>query len=232
MSDMLELIKNSRGTLAAGSGRVMAVYVSGYHGTYADFNEAEGVIYGAGSSNASDCTNSAVSTDDGALVSGSAIGHMPCNNNEPWHCVSGTLGSGDDLGNHTATQNLDMNSHNVNNAAGYFHGSDRRLKTNIVPVSGLAILEHLTGVSFNWKDSGRPSTGVIAQDVEKVMPQAVMTEKKTGMKEVDYDQIIAPLIQATKELDAKVKALDEDNRALREEMRDLKQRQPQGAGSR
>ena len=55
-----------------------------------------------------------------------------------------------------------------------------------------------SGGTFNWKKDGSPSAGVIAQEVEKVMPYAVKTDGK-GMKSVDYDQIIGPLIEAIKE---------------------------------
>ena len=130
------------------------------------------------------------------------------------------------------TSDLDMGGHNVTNTGAYFHSSDNQLKTGITPVSGLDIIEHLTGVSFHWKKDGKPAMGVIAQEVEKVMPQAVMTDEKTGIKSVEYDQLLAPTIQAIKELNAKIEALDEDNRALREQMRDLKPQLPQEAGSR
>jgi len=128
---------------------------------------------------------------------------MSCGQDNPWHCVSGTFsvggGAGDNLGNHTATQALNMGCFAVNNAAGYFHGSDRNLKTHIHPVSGLDILGHLTGVSFTWKNDGHESMGVIAQEMQKVMPQAVRTDPKTGLKSVKYDQLSAPMIQAIKD---------------------------------
>lgn len=136
--------------------------------------------------------------------------------------VVGGGGGGDNLGNHTATQNLGMGGFDVTNAGGYFHGSDKTLKTDIKAVSGLDILKHITGVSFNWKKDGHASMGVIAQEMEKVMPSAVFTDPKTGIKSVEYDQLVAPTIEAIKELDAKNTALEEDMRALREEMRELK----------
>jgi hypothetical protein len=83
----------------------------------------------------------------------------------------------------------------------YYHTSDRRLKANIKTAAGLAIVEKLTGVTFNWKKDGKASAGVIAQDTEAVFPAAVVTDNQ-GMKLVSYDALIAPLIEAVKELKA------------------------------
>lgn len=91
-------------------------------------------------------------------------------------------------------------------AAGYFHSSDARLKENISTIPGLDIITRLTGVSFNWKKDGTPSAGVIAQEVEKVLPSAVHTDAD-GIKFVDYDALIAPLIEAIKEQQVQIDAL-------------------------
>jgi len=98
--------------------------------------------------------------------------------------------------------------HNVGNmySDGYFHNSDAHLKDNIAPLNGLDIISQLTGVSFNWKKDGTPSIGVIAQEVEAVLPSAVHTDVE-GMKSVDYAQLIAPLIEAVKEQQAEIDVL-------------------------
>jgi hypothetical protein len=56
--------------------------------------------------------------------------------------------------------------------------------------------------------------GVIAQEVEEVFPQLVITDEQ-GRKTVDYVGLVAPLIEAIKELDARLGALGE--RAIRED---------------
>ena len=81
------------------------------------------------------------------------------------------------------------------NAVGFFHTSDARMKTNIKTINGQDIITHLRGVSFNWNNTNTPSVGVIAQEVEQVMPSAVHTDAQ-GMKSVDYDQLIGPLIES------------------------------------
>lgn len=91
-------------------------------------------------------------------------------------------------------------------AAGYYHSSDARLKEHVQTSPGLAIVEKLRGVTFDWKKDGAPSAGVIAQEVEQVMPSAVKADEK-GMKTVEYDQLIAPLIESIKEQQKQIEAL-------------------------
>lgn len=86
-------------------------------------------------------------------------------------------------------------------ATGYFHSSDLRLKKDVRTVAGLTVIEQLRGVKFRWKEDGAESSGVLAQDVERVMPTAVRVDGR-GYKAVDYDQLIGPMIEAIKELKA------------------------------
>ncbi|MEK6913920.1 MAG: tail fiber domain-containing protein [Nanoarchaeota archaeon] len=80
-----------------------------------------------------------------------------------------------------------------------YSSSDERLKTNIQSLqNSLTKVQQLKGVSFNWKANGQESLGLIAQDVEKVFPQIVGTDKE-GMKSVDYTKLVAVLIEAMKE---------------------------------
>ncbi len=91
-------------------------------------------------------------------------------------------------------------------ANNFFQNSDMRLKANIRTAAGLAVIERMRGVTFNWKKDGTPSAGILAQDVEKVLPEAVAT-KANGYKAVSYDALFAPMIEAVKELSAENKAL-------------------------
>ena len=76
--------------------------------------------------------------------------------------------------------------------------SDATLKTNIVPIENpLAILEKITGVSFDWRDNEGSAEGVLAQDVEQVLPNAVSTDEK-GKKSVSYNNLVGVLIEAVK----------------------------------
>lgn len=86
--------------------------------------------------------------------------------------------------------------------------SDRRLKDNIQPLTvGLKGIENINPVSYTWKDNGRVSWGVIAQELEEFYPHMISKHTETGIKSVDYTQMIPMLIQAVKELSAEVEEL-------------------------
>ena len=83
--------------------------------------------------------------------------------------------------------------------------SDINLKENIHTVgNALEITEQLRGVSFDWKETGRSSYGVIAQELEAVLPELV---KQGEVKSVNYNGIIGVLIEAIKELKKEVEDL-------------------------
>jgi len=85
--------------------------------------------------------------------------------------------------------------------------SDERVKGNVQPIANaLEKLEQITGVSFDWKpESGHHGHdyGVIAQEIEKILPEVVAT-RDSGYKAVKYEKIIPLLIEAIKELSKKV----------------------------
>jgi hypothetical protein len=86
--------------------------------------------------------------------------------------------------------------------------SDQRLKTNITTVTNATnTINLLEGVAFNWLESGAASYGVIAQAIEKIIPELVNTNE-LDQKTVNYNGIIAFLINAVKELDQRVKNLE------------------------
>ena len=98
--------------------------------------------------------------------------------------------------------------------------SDVKLKENIERVEGaLEKVSQLDGVTFDWKDGRGPSAGVIAQNVEEVLPSAVSeVESLDGNGEhkvVNYNQLSALFIEAIKEL-------KEENKLLRAEIESLK----------
>ncbi|MEK7568907.1 MAG: tail fiber domain-containing protein [Patescibacteria group bacterium] len=93
-------------------------------------------------------------------------------------------------------------------ASSFLYSSDLNLKKNIVPLSGqLEKISQLQGVSFDWKKDDKHSLGLIAQEVEKVYPDLVSTDKTTGLKAVHYGNLVAPLIEAVKEQQKQIDAL-------------------------
>ncbi len=106
-------------------------------------------------------------------------------------------------------------SMNISYASAYYHHSDERLKRNIKAIpNALEMVSRLRGVTFDWKRDGKPGAGVIAQEVEAILPSAV-SELKKGEKSVDYGQLIAPLIEAVKELKSRNEALEAKFEAYR-----------------
>jgi len=86
--------------------------------------------------------------------------------------------------------------------------SDERIKENIQPITdALSKVQQINGVTFNWKESGDPSTGVVAQEVEKVLPE-VVHENQEGIKFVAYGNMVGLLIEAIKEQQASIEKLE------------------------
>jgi len=96
-----------------------------------------------------------------------------------------------------------------------YSSSDERLKENITPIANaLDKVKSLTGVEFDWKLEHKEAhgheghdTGIIAQQVLGVMPTAVRTND-TGYLAVRYEKLIGLLIEANKELAARVEELE------------------------
>ncbi len=90
--------------------------------------------------------------------------------------------------------------------------SDEKLKLGIRNVdNALEKVKQLNGIEFTWKKDGTKGAGVTAQDVEKVLPQAVKLNKnlktQEEFKSVNYDALHALLIESIKELSAEIELL-------------------------
>ena len=93
------------------------------------------------------------------------------------------------------------------NAANFNTTSDATLKTNVETLTGsLDAVKALRGVSFDWIDSGNSEVGVIAQEVEAVIPNVVSTNDQ-GIKSVKYGNLVGVLIEAIKEQQAQIDEL-------------------------
>jgi len=85
--------------------------------------------------------------------------------------------------------------------------SDIRFKENVETIEGaLDKVDALRGVTYNWKSNGHASVGVIAQEVQAVLPQLV-TEGEEKIT-VNYNGLVGLLLQAVKELSARVDELE------------------------
>ena len=133
-----------------------------------------------------------------------------------------TLASGGELRFFTSTSNEDMrletdgDLHVDGNVVAYSTTiSDIRLKKNIAPIEdAVTKVQQLNGCTFTYLKDDRKSAGLIAQDVEKVLPSAVIEdeavfhgEEGETYKTVQYDQVIGLLVEAVKELKAEIEEL-------------------------
>jgi hypothetical protein len=114
-----------------------------------------------------------------------------------WLNSAGTVvGSIDNSGNLVAAGDITTNS-------------DSRLKDNIEKITdALAIVDQINGVTYSLisDDKKIRHVGLIAQDVEAVMPEAVL-ENENGIKSVAYGNLVGLLVEAIKELRAEVTEL-------------------------
>ena len=85
--------------------------------------------------------------------------------------------------------------------------SDQNLKDNIKTIENpLSKVLSIRGVNFEWKDSNKASAGVIAQEVEKVLPELVTGQ---NTKTVNYNGLIGLLIETVKEQQKQIDTLNE-----------------------
>lgn len=129
----------------------------------------------------------------------------------------------------------------VNGAAGgtttWSQSSDRRFKKDITPITNaLDKIMKINGVGYNWKTDeykemtfdNRHQLGVIAQDIEAVLPEAVTVDDK-GYYSVSYTTIIPVLVEAVKEQqkeillkDKKLQTLEQTQKEQQVELENLK----------
>ncbi len=112
-------------------------------------------------------------------------------------------------------------------SASFLYTSDARLKTNVTPLDNslsLAEIMELRPVTFQWINKSidtRTHYGLIAQDVEAVLPDAVTTGSD-GYKSVEYGNLIAPLISAVQTQQKQIDAQQQQIQSLRAEIEALK----------
>mgnify|MGYP001393086211 CR=1 FL=1 len=105
------------------------------------------------------------------------------------------------------------------NSSGTYNVSDERLKKDVTDLSGsLDKIKQLRGVNFKWIDEERGTgnnIGFIAQEVEPIIPEIVedggLPDNEDGeapMKTVSYEHLVPHLVEAIKELEARVKELE------------------------
>jgi hypothetical protein len=160
-------------------------------------------------------TNTVVSQDNTMSIMGGKVGIGTVAPSEHLEVYNGTS-----TGTYTTT--------------GWMHSSDSRLKTNVIPIkNALDLVLNMEGIYFNWindTDKGKRQIGLIAQDVEKIIPEVVSIDQN-GYFSLSYGNITPVLIEAFKEQSTKIdnqqteiEELKLQNRLLRELIVDINKR--------
>jgi hypothetical protein len=93
--------------------------------------------------------------------------------------------------------------------------SDIRLKTDVQPIeNALDKVKQINGVTYTRKENNKRQTGVIAQDVLKVLPEAIEGSEE-GMYSVAYGNMVGLLVEAIKEQQKQIEELRAEVKALR-----------------
>lgn len=117
-------------------------------------------------------------------------------------------------GTSAVSSNIPFNCGCIVSATGFKSTSDARLKRDIRPIEHpVDLVRRLKGHRFAWKADGHRDLGVIAQEIGTVLPEAVGSVD--GHLTVNYNALIAPLIEAVKEQQKEIAALKTEVAALR-----------------
>lgn len=121
-------------------------------------------------------------------------------------------------------------------ATEFLYSSDERLKHDIKTLTkAIDKVLKLRGVEFKWNKNDQKTVGFIAQEVEKVLPELVKTDKYTSLKSVQYGNLVALLVEALKEenqsrisaerkLSSTVEKMQVNMKKLEDENKELKKR--------
>ena len=91
-------------------------------------------------------------------------------------------------------------------ATAYNTSSDARLKDVTGSSRGLEIINQLNPVAYNWKADGKADEGLIAQEVEELVPNAV-TQSEDGYYQMDYSKLVTHLVKAVQEQQEQIESL-------------------------
>jgi len=122
------------------------------------------------------------------------------------------------IGNESPTEALDVTgnikSSQTVSAVDFNTTSDATLKTDISTIeNAIELVSSIRGVRFTWKERLTPSLGVIAQEVESVIPELVTDGDP---KQVNYNGLIGVLVESVKELNTQVNDLKAENENIKE----------------
>ena len=129
---------------------------------------------------------------------------------------SGAVGNWTSWGNGSHSHAIFRNGTNIvgtittnTTTTTYNTSSDYRLKEDLQDFEGLDLVSKIPVYDYKWKADDSRSYGVMAHELEEVLPQAVSGEKDAEkMQSVDYSKIVPLLVKSIQELSAKLEALE------------------------
>ena len=112
--------------------------------------------------------------------------------------------------NTTTSSNLTFNGSNLTCGGNITAYSSMVLKDNVTTITdALSKVLNLRGVEFDYKESGEHNIGLVAEEVEKVLPDLVH-DNDNGIKSLAYSNIVAVLVEAVKDLKKEIDVLKSD----------------------
>jgi hypothetical protein len=105
--------------------------------------------------------------------------------------------------------------------------SDESLKHNFIHITGaLDKVKEMNGLYYSWKNDPRNNRrlGFIAQEMEKIVPEAVFTNPTDGLKGINYAELTAVLAEAIKEQQQQIETIQNENQSLKNQNEDLLKR--------
>jgi hypothetical protein len=171
-----------------------------------DINLASGKVYKINGTTVLDSGGIAGYAAGGAASASTATVVDDTSTNATYYPMLGQATSGNTAPKVSSTKLTFNPSSGLLTSTDYNSSSDKRLKKNVKTVTGaLATVDALRGVSFEWKEGSAKSIGMIAQEVQEVIPDVVTTDDN-GYMGIKYTNVIGVLVEAIKELKADFEA--------------------------